>query len=534
VSETSQVEIESAEAAIHPAFVIGIALVALGSVYLGILAFWLHHPLLQFPDQSMYLATAGLLLDGKKLYVDMVDFNPPLITYLNVPAILISRALHIPSPLAFELFLLGLILVSLVVSGYLLFKDRKGGDSFCYIPFLLGYLFISKLEVLDFGQREHLLIITYLPFFVVRYLRWRGVAIHRGIAIFAGLYAAATLSLKPHFLLMAAAPELVYVLQKRRWKELVAPETISCALLGITYGAHLIFMDPEVKDRFFSFVVPLVKTGYDYYTVSFLKTISDFNRSLTYQFTITLLIALPLNRYCSLISPTAAFTVAAFGIYIAASQDWSHHWVPVQYGVITLNWLILAVIVRFISGCAPQSKQLNLYMSGAMCAMALSYMTLLDLPKETNLTKHFDMSRIGYKGQSPADDIDPWAEKVLKYSNKGDYILCISDAISPGYPVTLQTERQPASRYLHGMPLMMAKYLAWEKPRVKDKKKFEGFYNEIIEQYRLDIEKNKPPLIIVRESGIIEPLEKGGFFDVHLNKYKLVETFEEHRFYQRQ
>jgi hypothetical protein len=534
VSETTSTETEAPEAAIHPAFVIGIAVVALGSVYLGILAYWLHHPLLQYPDQSMYLATAGLLLDGKKLYVDMVDFNPPLITYLNVPAILIARAFHIPSPLAFELFLLALILVSVVVSGYLLFKDRKGVDSYCYIPFLLGYLFLSKLEVLDFGQREHLLLITYLPFFVVRYLRWRGVYIPRAIAIFAGLYAAATLSLKPHFLLMAAAPELIYVLQKRRWRELIAPETASCALLGITYGAHLILMDPEVKDRFFSFVVPLVKTGYDYYTVSFLKTISDFNRSLTYYYALTLIIALPLNRYCSLIAPTAAFTTAAFGIYIVASQDWSHHWVPVQYGVITLNWLIAAVIVRYLSSCAPQSKQLNLYMTGALCAAGLGYMTLMDLPRDTATTKYFDMSTIGYSGKSPADDVQPWAEKVLQYSKMGDYILCVSDAISPGYPIALQTQRQPASRYLHGMPLMMAKYLAWEKPRVKDKKKFEGFFNEIIEQYRLDIEKNKPSLIIVRESGIIEPLEKGGFFDVHLNKYKLVETFEEHRLYQRQ
>lgn len=534
MSESIKVETESPEGAIHPAFVLGIATAALGSVYLGILAFWLYHPLLQFPDQSMYLATAGLMLDGKKLYVDMVDFNPPLITYLNLPAVMLARAVHIPSPLAFALFLLGLILVSLLVSGYLMFKDRKSADAYCYIPFLLGYLFICKQEVLDFGQREHLLIITYLPFFVVRYLRWRGVEIPRWIAIFSGLYAAVTLSLKPHFLLMAAAPELVYLLQKRRWKTLLAPETISCALLGITYGAHLALMDPEVKNRFFSFVVPLVKTGYDYYTVSFLKTISDFNRQLTYSFTLTLLIALPLSRYCSLIAPTAAFTVAAFGIYIVASQDWSHHWVPVQYGVFTLTWLVVAVIVRFLSACAPQSKQLNLYMSGTMCAAGLGYMTLVELPHDTAYTKHFDMASIGYKGQSPADDVRPWSEKVLQYSKKGDYILCISDAIAPGYPITLQMERQPASRYLHGMPLMMAKYLAWEKPRVKDKEKFEGFYNEIIEQYRQDIEKNKPTMIIVRESGIIEPLEKGGFFEVHLNRYKLVETFEEHRIYQRQ
>ena len=513
---------------------VGIAIAALGSVYLGILAFWLYHPLLQFPDQSMYLATAAMLLDGKKLYVDMVDFNPPLITYLNLPAVVIARAFHIPSPLAFALFLLGLILVSLLVSGYLLFKDRKAPDAYCYIPFLLGYLFISKELVLDFGQREHLLIITYLPFFVVRYLRWRGIEISRWIAIFAGLYAAVTLSLKPHFLLMAAAPELVFLLQTRKWKNLIAPETISCALLGITYGAHLAVMDPEVKNRFFSFVVPLVKTGYDYYTVSFLKTISDFNRALTNSFILTLLVALPLSRYCSLIAPTAAFTVAAFGIYIVASQDWSHHWVPVQYGVLTLSWLIGAVLVRFLCSCAPQSRLLNLYMSGTMCAAGLGYMTMLNLPHDMVFTNHFDMTQIGYKGQSPADDVQPWAEKILKYSKKGDPILCISDAIAPGYPITLQTERRPASRYLHGMPLMMAKYLAWEKPRIKDRKKFEGFYNEIIEQYRQDIEKNKPTMIIVRESGIIEPLEKGGFFDIHLNNYKLVETFEGHRIYQRQ
>jgi hypothetical protein len=531
LNETTIENFDKPEAQIHPALLLGIGAVALGSAFASVVAFWLYHPLLQYPDQSMYLATAGLMLDGKKLYVDMVDFNPPLITYLNILPVMLARAVHIPTTMAFSLYLFALIMVSTVVSGYLMFKDRKSEDAYFYLPFLLGFLFLCKQEVLDFGQREYLLIITYLPFFVVRYLRWRGVKIPRWIAVFSGLYAATTLALKPQFLLMAAAPELVYFIQKRRWKEFFTPETISCAALGIAYGVHLLFLDPAVKDRFYNFVVPLVKTGYDYYTVSFLKTISDFSRPFLYQVIVAIVLALPLSRYCSLIAPTTAFTVASLAIYLVASQEWSHHWVPVEFGKLTLFWLEIAVVARYLCSYSVTSKQLNLYMSGVLVALGIALHTLQNLPQAPLDQKNFDMTKIGYTGVSPDEDIQPWANIVLKYSKKGDHILFISDAIAPGYPVTLQMERRPASRYLHGMPLMMAKYLAFEKHRVDDRMKFEAFYQQIIDQYYEDIQKNKPTLIIVRNSGIMEPLQKGAFFGTHLENYKQVEKVDEHFIY---
>lgn len=510
-----------------------IALVALGSVFAGIVHFWLFHPLLQYPDQAMYLGTAGLLLDGKKLYVDMVDFNPPLITYLSIPAVMLARSAHLPTTMAFAFYLEGLMLVSVLVSGYLMYRNRDHRDSFFFIPVLLGFLFVCRQEWLDFGQRESMLIITYLPFFFVRFLRWNGTAIPLWIAIFSGLYAALTLALKPHFLLMAAAPELVYLLQKRRWKELFTPETYSCAALGIAYGVHLLFLDPAVSDRFYHFVLPLVKAGYDYYTVSFIKTIADYSRPATYMLAFTLIAAIPLSRFCSLIAPTAAFTVAALGIYLMASQDWSHHWVPVEFGRWILTWLEIAVVARFLCSYSAHSRLLNMYMCGAVLALGLFLSTVQNLPAPLIPEARFDLSRIGYQGYGPKDDVGPWADLVLAHSKKGDPILFISDAISPGYPSTLQLERSPASRYMHGMPLMMAKYLAWEKPRVQDRLKYNQFFEQIINEYDQDIKKNKPPLIIIRDGGIVEPLTKGGFFDRSLIDYEKIGDTEGHLVYKR-
>jgi len=109
----------------------------------------------------------------------------------------------------------------------------------------------------------------------------------------------------------------------------------------------------------------------------------------------------------------------------------------------------------------------------------------------------------------------------------------MSDAIAPGYPGTLQTNRRPASRYMHAMPLMMAKFLAFEKIEVKNRPMFEAFYERIIREYGEDIKKNKPVLIVIRNGGIMEPLKRAEFFEKYLTDYEKAETLDDHFVYRR-
>lgn len=534
IISSNQENLPEPELQLAPTFVFGLTSLVLVAMLISINAFWVNHPMLQYPDQSMYLAMAGLLLDGQKLYVDMVDFNPPLITYISLIPAIMSRLFYMPICLAFAYFVMGLIILSLLVSGVLLFQQRHRKESYFYPALLIGFLMLSQYLFTDFGQREHLLLITYFPFFILRYFRWQNASLNKYLAVFCGLYAATCLSLKPHFLFMAAAPELVYFLEKRKWRPLFAPEVFAVAALGLAYGVHFFFLDPDVSNQFFNFIVPLVRNGYDYYTVSFLKTIADFGREDTYLFVATIALSLIMRRTCPFFAPVAAFTLSAFVIYLLAEQDWSHHWLPVVFGVKVLIGLQICVAIRFIAARSGQASLINLYMFSILAAVGVLVYTakvLQDSIPDRRYTKYISMKPFGYEGNCPLDDVGPWGEPVAKYSKIHDPILFLSDAIAPGYPCTLETNRRPASRYLHAMPLMMAKFLAYEKNETKGQLIFNNFYERILQEYAEDIKKNKPVLIVIRNSGIMEPLNRSNFIERYLNNYEKVETIDDHFIY---
>lgn len=527
---------ETFDLEVHPAFILVVSILILGSI-LGVSTFfWYSHPLLQYPDQSMYLAMAQLFLDGYKPYVEMVDFNPPLILYISLAPALISRMCHIPVTLAFAYFVIGLTLVSVLICGYLMFKNRRRDEAFYYLPMLMVLLYMGRELTLDFGQREHLLLITYMPFFVIRHFRWDDVPINKYFAFVCGLYSAVCLILKPHFLFMAAVPELIYFLRKRQWRKLFAPEVYAVILAGIIYSAHFLFIDSSVRERFFQFVVPLVRAGYDYYTVAPLKTIADFSRIETYYFAAIVTLSFVFNRYCSFVAPMSAFTLGAFFIYYVAAQDWSHHWVPVQFGMYSLLALYIAVLVRWLGSYSGHARLLNMYMTAVvlvvatLCSTALKYRQIAE---SAAAGPRFDMKSIGYSGTCTQHDLGPWVDLIERYTMRNEPVLFMSDAIAPGYPAALQADRLPASRYLHAMPLMMAKYLTYEKSGVQDRAKFDAMYDEIIKQYSEDIERNKPALIVIRNSGIMEPLQRADFFNKYLKDYENVDTVEEHFIYKR-
>ena len=47
------------------------------------------------PDTGFLLYAAGRMLDGAHLYRDIVEINPPLILWLNLPVVWVARRLHV-------------------------------------------------------------------------------------------------------------------------------------------------------------------------------------------------------------------------------------------------------------------------------------------------------------------------------------------------------------------------------------------------------------------------------------------------------
>jgi len=55
-------------------------------------------------DSGWYLYAAGAFMDGAKIYRDLIDINPPLIFWLNIPPVWLARLLNCSAVPLFNFF----------------------------------------------------------------------------------------------------------------------------------------------------------------------------------------------------------------------------------------------------------------------------------------------------------------------------------------------------------------------------------------------------------------------------------------------
>src|SRR5437016_89322 len=57
----------------------------------------LRHLVAANTDVSWLLTAGERILDGQRLYVDVIETNPPMAVLVYIPGIVIARALHLPA-----------------------------------------------------------------------------------------------------------------------------------------------------------------------------------------------------------------------------------------------------------------------------------------------------------------------------------------------------------------------------------------------------------------------------------------------------
>ena len=198
------------------------------------------------PDIAYFLYSAGRLLDGAKLYRDVVDMNPPAIFALNVPIGWLSRLTGLSDLLLYNLAAFA------VVGGALLFLRRLLGR---YVlaerPAERRYVLLWLCVILfplareDFGQREHLILALLLPYVALALARLRLHPVARRDAIAAGMLAGLALALKPPFVIAVIALEAWYRRRAAggRWR--VTAELATAVGAVAAYLAAVVTITPE-------------------------------------------------------------------------------------------------------------------------------------------------------------------------------------------------------------------------------------------------------------------------------------------------
>ena len=201
------------------------------------------------PDVAWFFYLADRMLDGERLYRDVVEVNPPLIVWLNLPVAALGRAAAVPMELVYGAALLGLIGVSLALAGRLLPDEGPWpAPGARHAALLLGLVVLLPLAGKDFGEREHLLLILTLPYTLLVIARAGGRSPGRALALGVGVMAGVGFTLKPYFLPLWLALE-AYLVRARPspppWRR---PEAVAVVGVALLYGAAVLLFTPEYFD----------------------------------------------------------------------------------------------------------------------------------------------------------------------------------------------------------------------------------------------------------------------------------------------
>jgi hypothetical protein len=209
-------------------------------------------------DVGWLLTVGEKVLDGQRLYVDVLETNPPASTLLYLPAILLARATgFLPERVLDLLCVLGtglsLWLAGRALAGAGLLRGLSG--TFLVVS-AAAILLVVPLD--NFGQREHIAAICLLPALAVMAARVERSAPEPWLALLAGLGAGITMAIKPHFVAAVAAPEIYVLLRLRSLRPLLRLENLAAAAVVLAYGAAVVVAFPA----FLTVALPLLRDVY--------------------------------------------------------------------------------------------------------------------------------------------------------------------------------------------------------------------------------------------------------------------------------
>jgi hypothetical protein len=211
-------------------------------------------------DTAFPLWAADRMQHGARLYVDVLEVNPPLFIWLDLPLVWLSRVTGLTPITCYRIAVSLLLFASLAGCWWALRKSLEDEPpAYRRFLWLVAAFSLLLLPRLDWGEREHLSLALTLPYILLGIARRRGQPVERTAALFAGLAAGLGVALKPHFVLvwfgrefavwLASRPEgreshvtsRSSILDTRR----LFAETLSVPILCVTYLLAVIIIHPE-------------------------------------------------------------------------------------------------------------------------------------------------------------------------------------------------------------------------------------------------------------------------------------------------
>ncbi|MDX1990222.1 MAG: hypothetical protein SFV17_26250 [Candidatus Obscuribacter sp.] len=502
------------------------------------LDYWLKHPLLTYADQALYLQCARLILEGQVPYRDFFEWNPPLIMYLSIVPVVLAQLLKLPIILCFNLCVLSLSALSAALSLFLLNRFLTIRVFVSMVPVVLAAVYYSCRELYSFGEREHLFMLAYLPFFIWRMLRHQGkhlAALEGYLPLPLGVWTGLMLCLKPQFVMCAAACELIFLMGKKKStliKRMKDPEILVFLSIAGLYLLSLLITPGGAAQTLFMKILPMHGQGYDFSRRALIYMLRGDNFMATATYTILAGSALSFlfGRYSLYISALGAFLSIGLFNYIYGGQAWIYRLVPAEFAAFLIVAGGVGLLLRLAILKKKQIQTISLLALTLLMGLAL-YLTQGAMAA-TRLTlatsEPFDLTRVGYNGSCPRGDFEGLFYAIVDNTSPGDRVAFLGTGISPGFPAILQANRNSGAHYLFSI-LAQIQHCR----NLYGEEKWQPMLDKLIEKHGLDVQKFSPKLIAIQAIHLNAILKRANFFERYMPNYKMIGTVDGNDLYLR-
>jgi hypothetical protein len=408
-------------------------------------------------DCAGLIGGAQLVLEGEMPYVDFIELNPPWIIYVNLPHVALANLLGMPCTLSFALFMGLLLVVSVVEMRYFLRRSLLNLQ-----PAEIGLLMLAWIAINvmiycwdNFGQREHLFMVLYVPLLLARLLRYEGQTAPRWLWIALGIQAAVGACIKPHFVVIVAAVELVQLSKHRRLRYLWSPEMLAFAAVVLGYLLHWFVLPAPMRHEYFGRWLPYLLRGYGAYSVPFEYLFLGFNSALMgicalcacVAAWVALRTSLPFSR---LLMALATVCVGGILSHLQQGKPWVYHLLP----FVIAAFLALAVLLVQLGRAIASVRGLKPLRADLVVLPFLSGLGMCGLVAYALISKGLAMEKLKVLPGS-------FEQCVLQNTVPRDKVLVVSTSARPICPLFAQINRRSGSRYGMLFPIAFSCYEAW-------------------------------------------------------------------------